>query len=85
MIDITIITKKEKIFSKGNVTGAGFTVNSFRIEDGIFTTKKRYAALNDSGEKEFITDEIMFNIEQDLELLIIGGVVIYPKSQEEEV
>ena len=84
MTDIFIILKDNKpIFPEGNVNGAGITVNSpVLTTDGAFSFKKTYRN-KETGEwirnKEFI-----FDLKDEVDLLIVGGVKIYPKSEEVE-
>jgi hypothetical protein len=84
MTDIFIVLKDNKtIFPEGNINGAGITVfHPILTTDGAFTFEKTYRN-KETGElirnKEFI-----FDLESEVDLLIVGGVKIYPKSEEVE-
>jgi len=85
MTNIFLILKENKpIFEEGNINGAGFTVhNPILTTDGDFSFKKTY---KNKETGEVIRDkEFLFNLNDEVELLTIDGVRIYPKSDKEEV
>ena len=83
MTNIFIVLKDNKpIFDEGNINGAGITVfQPLLTTDGKFYFKKTYR--NKETGKLIRDEEFVFDIAEEIDLLIIDGVKIYPNSEEE--